>query len=95
MKYILPGMGANSKMYSGPWHELEDCCFIDWPPYNQERSIADTARKLIEKYQINQNDIVIGSSLGGMAGLEIAYILGLKQVFLIGSAISPNEISFL
>ncbi|MCP4347034.1 MAG: hypothetical protein GY795_16090 [Desulfobacterales bacterium] len=95
MKYILPGMGANSKMYSGPWHELGDCCFIDWPPYDQEKSIADVAIRLIEKYQINQNDIAIGSSLGGMVGSEIGCILGLKQIFLIGSAVSSNEISFL
>ncbi len=86
-------MGANSKMYTGPWHEIEDSLFIDWPPYNQELSISDLAKRLIAKYQMDQNDILIGSSLGGMVALEISNIIGLQRIFLIGSAINPNEIS--
>ena len=82
-------------MYLGPWHRIKDCRFIDWPPYNQEISIADLAERLIEEYQIDQNDTIIGSSLGGMVALEIAQITGLKRVFLIGSAINPNELSLL
>lgn len=95
MKYILPGMGADSKMYSGPWRELKECRFIDWPPYNNERTIRELAATIIDKYSINKNDIVIGSSLGGMTGLEIAGILGLKKVYLLGSALSSRELSFL
>ncbi len=95
MKFILPGMGANSKMYPGPWRGLKDSCFIDWPPYKQEKSIADVAKAVIEQNRITRDDLIIGSSLGGMAGLEIAHILGSQQVVLIGSAIHSNEISFL
>jgi len=57
--------------------------------------VAITANRLIRKYLINQNDIMIGSSLGGMVGLEIANIVGLRKVYLIGSAINPSEISFI
>ena len=88
-------MGANSKMYSGPWHGIKDRCFIDWPSYNQEISITDLAGRLIKEYRISQKNTIIGSSLGGMVGLEIASILGLKKVFLIGSAINSDEISML
>jgi len=95
MKYILPGMGASSKMYFGPWHELKDCRFIDWPPYNGEKSIHDLAVRLIEKYRMSQSDLLIGSSLGGMVALEISEVLGSSKVFLIGSAINPREISLL
>jgi len=38
---------------------------------------------------------MIGSSLGGMAGLEIANIVGLKKVYLVGSAIDSSEINFI
>ncbi|MFH2044294.1 MAG: alpha/beta hydrolase [Pseudomonadota bacterium] len=93
MKYILPGMGANSKMYLGPWHEIKDCRFVDWPPYNQEKSVADLAGRLIKECRIDHNDTLIGSSLGGMVALEIAQLTGTKKVFLIGSAINSKEIS--
>ncbi len=88
-------MGANSKMYSGPWLQIKNCKFIDWPAYDNETSISDLANRLIRKYQINQNDIMIGSSLGGMVGLEIANIVGIKKVYLVGSAIDTCEISFI
>lgn len=95
MKYLLPGMGANSNMYSGPWREIEDCCFIDWPPYNREKSVTDLASRLIEIHHIRPEDIVIGSSMGGMIAIEMANIMGLKLVILIGSATSPIELSLL
>ena len=93
MKYILPGMGANSNTYSGPWREIEDCRFVDWPQYNQEESITDLANRLIEIHHIWKEDIVIGSSMGGMVALEMANIMELKVVILFGSAINPLEIS--
>lgn len=95
MKYILPGMGANSKMYTGPWLRIKDCEFINWPRYDNETSISDLANTLIKKYQISHNDIMIGSSLGGMVGLEIANITGIKRTYLVGSAMATSEISLL
>lgn len=95
MRYILPGMGAGSKMYSGPWNELENSHFIDWPPYDGEKSIADLANRLIREHKMNSDDSFIGSSLGGMVGLEIGAIIGSKDIILIGSAVNPTELSIL
>ncbi len=88
-------MGANSNMYFGPWRKIGDCRFVDWPPYNQEKSVADLAGRVSKEYQINQDDTLIGSSLGGMVALEIAQLTGIQKVFLIGSAINTREISLL
>ncbi len=82
-------------MYSGPWYEIDNAHFIDWPPYHQETSIVDLANRLIVEYKINQDDIIIGSSMGGIVGLEIANIIRVKRIILIGSAVSSNELSFL
>ncbi len=95
MKYVLPGMGASSKMYSGPWRDLKECRFLDWPVYKNERTIAELAESIIKEYRIKKDDIVIGSSLGGMTGLEIAGILGLEKVYLLGSAVNSNELSLI
>lgn len=91
MRYILPGMGTSSKMYSGPWHGMEDSTFLDWLPYNHEKTISELADRFVKGFKITQNDVVIGSSLGGVIGLEILKKIGLKKVYLIGSLINPNE----
>ncbi|OVE81629.1 hypothetical protein BVY03_03235 [bacterium K02(2017)] len=93
MLYILPGMGADSKMYSAPWHTLPDTKFINWPQYANETTLKQIAQKLIDNHQIKSSDTIAGSSMGGMVALEIAAILKINKVILIGSAINSNEIN--
>ncbi len=91
---ILPGMGANSNMYpQEKYTYLRDVIFTNWPKYNGDASLEAVAKKIIEVYQINNGMIVGGSSLGGMVAIEIAKILSLNKVILIGSATDPDYIN--
>ena len=80
-------------MYSKPWHDLKDSCFLDWPACKEEKSVEDVAHTFIKQYRFCKDDIIIGSSLGGMVGLEIAQRIGIKKVVLLGSAIHADELS--
>jgi len=91
--YILPGMGADSTMYGSAFRKLKDIHYADWPQYNNEKSIKDIAIKLIDQYKINSSDIVGGSSLGGIVASEIAKYIELKKIILIGSTLTPENIS--
>ena len=93
MTFILPGMGATSAMYTGPWRKLTNTCFADWPAYRNEQTLADLALRMIAHYGITRSDCVAGSSLGGMVALEIAAVLGIERVLLIGSAMHPGELT--
>ena len=87
-------MGATSEMYSSLKRELSfNTHFIDWPKYQSENSFKKIAERIIAENPINENDVVGGSSLGGMIALEIAMILNTKAVVLIGSALRNNEIN--
>lgn len=91
--FVLPGMGATSEMYLEPWSKLQDAVFVDWPPYEGESTLRDVASRLIEVERISRGDFVVGSSLGGMLALEIAALLNLRQVVLIGSARKASEVN--
>lgn len=94
MLFILPGMGADHRMYAAPaWQTLPDARFIDWPVHRGETTIAAIAARVIAQAGIRESDTVIGSSLGGIVGCEIANQLRLRALVLIGSAQSPAEIS--
>ncbi len=95
MVYTLPGMGADSEMYPGPWVGLNNYSFLNWPEYRGETSIGDIARRIIDENGITHSDIIAGSSLGGMVALEIGFQLELKTIILFGSAINKNEINSL
>ncbi len=91
--YLLPGMGANSSMYDALRCEIEfEINFINWPKYRDEKTYSETAKRVIEENNIEDGDIVGGSSLGGMVAVEIARQKRLKAIMLIGSAISPAEV---
>ncbi len=84
-------MGADATMYPRSAYEnLSGVTFADWPPYNGESSLEDVAESVIEYYQITENTVVGGSSLGGMIAVQIAKVLNIKKVILIGSATDPK-----
>jgi len=94
MIHVLPGMGADHRMYSAPaWHSFADTNFIDWPDYHGETSIAAIASRVISEARISEGDVVVGSSLGGIVGCEIAHAVSLKALVLIGGAKNKAEIS--
>ena len=93
MIYLLPGMGADRRMYAGQWRALPDAEFLDWPSYLGESTLRQVAERIIAEHDITPGDIVGGSSLGGVVALEISHVLNSIQVILIGSAVSPGEIN--
>lgn len=95
MIYVLPGMGADRRMYPAPWSSLPDCTFIDWPEYSGEKTLSDVATKIIGRYPIDRDSWLVGSSLGGMVGCEITKQVPVRGLILIGSARSPSEINAL
>ncbi len=87
MHFLLPGMGADHRMYAAPaWQALPEARFIDWPEHHGEATIAAIASRVIAEAGIREGDTVIGSSLGGIVGCEIANQLHLRSLVLIGSA---------
>ena len=95
MMYLLPGMGADHRMYGPEWGDLSDTTFLDWPPYSGEKTLRQVALRIIADHNITSCDVVGGSSLGGMVALEILRELDNPKVILIGSAVSPREINAL
>jgi pimeloyl-ACP methyl ester carboxylesterase len=91
---ILPGLGADSRMYPAPSYErLSDVVFAQWPEYTGETTLEDVAESVIARYKITKDMIVGGASLGGMVAIEIAKIVGIGKVLLIGSATRPSYVN--
>ena len=91
--YILPGMGAAASMYGAPFRRLAGVQYLDWPPYREERTIHDIALRIAGEHRIGASDTVGGSSLGGIVAAEIARIVALEKIILIGSTLVPGSIS--
>ena len=93
MIHGFPGMGADSRMYPSPWNTLPDYIVHDWPCYERELSIADVARRMVDKYSIRDGDALVGTSLGGIVACEVAKLRKIETLFLIGSAKSKDDVN--
>ena len=94
MIHVLPGMGADHSLYAATaWRALADAHFLDWPVHHSETTIAAIAGRVVAEARISDGDVIIGSSLGGIVGCEIARTVSLKSLVLIGSAKNKGEIS--
>ncbi|MDB6113088.1 MAG: hypothetical protein JWQ62_33 [Lacunisphaera sp.] len=86
-------MGGDRRMYPGPWQKLPGAKFIEWPDYAGESSVEEVAARIVSLHGIPDGSTVVGSSLGGMVGCEIARLRTLREVVLVGSALHQEEIN--
>lgn len=93
--YLLPGMGADERMYVKSWRELEGVTFLNWGEYQGEKTIGEVADRLIKQYALDEDVIIGGSSLGGMVASEIAQRLGCRGLILIGSTYRKEDVNVL
>lgn len=86
-------MGADASMYGEAFRDLNAIRYVNWPEYDNEQSIPEMAERSIRKYGIQPDDIVGGSSLGGIVAAEIARHVHLRYLILIGSTLTPDNIN--
>lgn len=89
--FLIPGMGADSRIYQNFKLDDYDVTAIDWVEPEQTDTLKSYAQKLILQYDISPLSIVIGNSLGGMLAIEIAKIIPIKKTILISSIKSVDE----
>ena len=93
MIHAIPGMGADRRMYPAPWSSLPDFSAHDWVHHSDERSLAEVARSMCEARGIQDGDVIVGSSLGGMVACEMTKIRSIPALYLVGSAVRKEEVS--
>ena len=93
MIHALPGMGADRRMFPAPWGQLPEFVAHDWPEHRGEITLPGVARTVCDKFGIQDGDVLVGASLGGMVSCEIAKLRKLKQLYLVGSATSKDEVN--
>ena len=89
--FLIPGLGADTRIYKNIDLKNNEVIPINWIEQDESDTLSLYAQKLINKYDINVNSIVIGNSLGGMLAVEIANKINLDKVILISSIKSIDE----
>jgi len=92
--YFLSGLGADKKAFS--FLEIDkrfEKNYAEWIKPLKNEKMADYAKHMIDTYHIQDGDILIGLSFGGMMAIEINKIINLKQVILVSSTATTGGLS--
>ena len=87
--YMIPGMGANKRLYEnyqlpGRMHHLE------WEYVPGAKSLADYAQSIAQKINTS-NNIIVGSSMGGMMAVEVSRLVSPALTVLISAPTGRHE----
>jgi pimeloyl-ACP methyl ester carboxylesterase len=89
---LLSGTGGDRRLFPKPWTDLPDATPVDWPVWRGETTLGEIAARLIAEQNIGPDDIVAGTSLGGMVACEIANRTPVAGIVLVAGAVHPREV---
>lgn len=94
MIYLIPGLGADAKVFKKLQLNGEPYIIMDWIKPNKKESLAAYAMRLAEAYFIPNEEInLVGLSMGGMIAKEIYKIHNVNKCIIISSIQVSNQFS--
>lgn len=90
--YLLSGLGADSRVFD--FLELPgiEKYPVNWIPPEENESLTDYAKRLLDQIQAEEPVNLLGVSFGGIIAQEIAQFLNVRKLILVSSVKSPREI---
>jgi len=89
--FLIAGLGADTRVYKNIDLSDHEVVSVDWIEPDKTDTLTTYAQKLILQYSITPNSIIIGNSLGGMIGIEMAKLIPLEKVIQISSIKTVDE----
>ena len=93
--YLLPGMGADARLYNHLKLETVDLRLINWKIPPKDAGLKDYARLMLEEVDDPENAFLGGTSMGGIVAREMAEIVNPRSLILISSPATVHEFSTL
>lgn len=90
--YCISGLGADHRVFGKIDIPGAQLIAIPWPVPDSVDSIASYATKIIALIK-EERPVILGVSLGGILGLEIAKQIPVTKVFMVSSAKTPQELA--
>lgn len=89
--YLLPGVGANDKIFQNLDLSGCDIVHIKWPKHKKGERIESYVKKLLPQIKKDTQPILIGMSFGGIVAVELAKLIHPHRTILISSIKNYHE----
>ena len=88
--YLIPGMGADHRLYERVRIEHGNVHFLNWKPHGKSRTLAEYS-EIMASYVTTQNNVIVGSSMGGMMAVELSRIVKPLSTILLSAPTGWHE----
>lgn len=89
--YLLPGLGADGRLFDRIAFTGHEVHRIDWPSMPEGSTLKDYADVLSSRVDASQPHALIGVSMGGMVAQEMALVTRPARTIIISSWKGPHE----
>jgi len=90
---LIPGMGADHRLFEGIALPGHDVVRTNWIPHRDGESLSTYAVRFAEHYGIGTADILIGVSMGGIIAGAIAQKVPPQRLILVSSCTNIRQLS--
>jgi pimeloyl-ACP methyl ester carboxylesterase len=87
---LLPGLGADSRMFRPQLAAFPGSIAPAWIPHVPRESLKQYATRFVGSVNVREPAVLAGVSMGGMIALEMAKLVPTRCVILIGSTRHPG-----
>jgi pimeloyl-ACP methyl ester carboxylesterase len=88
--YLIPGMGADKRLFANFKFTHGQVHHLDWIPHGSSRNLSEYAALMAERIT-TENNIIVGSSMGGMVTVEISKIVKPMGAVLVSAPTGRHE----
>ena len=78
-QFFISGLGADKKAFSKLGDFGTNKIFIEWLRNHDNESLHSYCQRLIDQYNIQQGDLLVGLSFGGLIAQQISEIVGIDK----------------
>lgn len=89
--YLLPGLGADARMYLPQMKVLNNCEVLEHLNPNKHETLQEYALRLVPKIDTTEKFCLVGTSLGGMLAIELSRHVTPQKVILIATIKDRSE----
>ncbi len=89
--YLIPGVGANDKIFQNlelPGYEV---VHLKWPKHKKNENIESYVKKLLPQIKKDTRAILIGQSFGGLVAIELSKLINPYKTIIISSIKTYHE----
>jgi pimeloyl-ACP methyl ester carboxylesterase len=88
--YLIPGMGADKRLFQRFHLPNGNVYHLDWIAHEKSRNLSEYAALMAKRIQ-TENNIIVGSSMGGMVTVEISKLIKPMGVVLVSAPTGRHE----